>query len=311
MKTRWRMIFVAMAVAGAASVMPLMALDIPGVPTPTIPSAPAAPSIPSVPSVPSGPSDLPTLPSLPPTGDSHALPPTDQPHPRTNAKTGKPDGGWMKRHDSLVALAKKGGIDLYFEGDSITDFWTAPTRKGNGKAIWDKEFAAWNPGNFGISADRTEHVLWRLDNGELDGVTPKAMVLMIGTNNSSDYTGEQIAAGVTAIVNKFREKEPQAKILLLAIFPRGNVPKDNPPDKKRAANDAANAILAKLDDGQNIKFLDIASKFPDPTTPEFKTIFPDLLHPNPQGYQIWADAIKPTLTEWLGAPAATAPAETK
>jgi lysophospholipase L1-like esterase len=217
----------------------------------------------------------------------------------------------MKRHDALVDLAKKGGIDLYFEGDSITDFWTSKTRKGNGLSVWDKEFTGWNPGNFGISADRTEHVLWRLDNGELDGVTPKAVVLMIGTNNSGDYTGEQIAAGVTAIVKTFRDKEPQAKVLLLAIFPRGDVPKDNPPDKRRKANDAANAIIAKLDDGEHVKYLDIASKFPDPTTPEFKKIFPDLLHPNTEGYQIWADAIKPTLTEWLGAPAATAPAETK
>jgi lysophospholipase L1-like esterase len=237
------------------------------------------------------------------------LPPTDQPHPRTNPKTGQPDGGWMKRHEALVALAKKGNIDLYFEGDSITDYWTGIHPKGvhPGLAIWNKEFSGWNPGNFGIGGDRTEHVLWRLDNGELDGVSPKAIVLMIGTNNSGDYTGQQIADGVTAIVKKFRDKEPQAKILLLAIFPRGDVPKDNPPDKKRKANDAANAILAKLDDGQHVKFLDLAPKFPDPTTPEFKTVFPDLLHPNAVGYQIWADAIKPTLTTWLGAPAATAP----
>src|SRR5262249_45370376 len=103
-------------------------------------------------------------------------------------------------------------------------------------------------------------------------------------------------------------KEPQAKILLLAIFPRGDVPRDNPPDKRRKVNEGANALLAKLDDGKQVKFLDIGSKFPDPTSAEFKSIFPDLLHPNEQGYQIWADAIKPVLTEWLGAPAETQPA---
>ena len=91
----------------------------------------------------------------------------------------------MKRHEVLVVQAKKGGVDLYFEGDSITDFWTS-NRKGNGHAVWDKEFGGWNPGNWGIAVDRTENVLWRLQNGELDGVTPKAVVLMIGTNNSAD-----------------------------------------------------------------------------------------------------------------------------
>ena len=246
--------------------------------------------------------------TAPATAPALALPPADQPHAKVNPRTGAPDGGWMKRHEALVAQAKKGGVDLYFEGDSITDFWTS-NRKGNGHAVWDKEFGGWNPGNWGIAADRTENVLWRLQNGELDGVTPKAVVLMIGTNNSADYTSEQIAAGVAAIVKTFREKEPQAKILLLAIFPRGDVPKDNPPNKKRLANEGANKILAQLDDGDHVKFLNINDKFPAVDSPEFKGIFPDLLHPNGAGYQIWADAIKPTLTEWLGAPATTSPAK--
>ncbi len=259
-----------------------------------------------------------TAPSIPTTVPATRiklpLPPTDRPNPRPNARTGLPDSGWMKRHDALVALAKKGNIDLYFEGDSITDQWT--NGKKFGKLVWDKEFLGWKPGNFGISGDRTEHVLYRLENGELDGVTPKAVVLMIGTNNSADYTSEEIAAGVKAIVKEFRDKEPQAKILLLAIFPRGDVSKDNPPDKKRKANEGANKIIATFDDGEHVKFLNINDKFPTPGTPEFKAIMPDLLHPNAKGYQIWADAIKPTLTEWLGAPAATepamtAPAETK
>ena len=126
---------------------------------------------------------------------------------------------------------------------------------------------------------------------------------------------EEIAAGVTAIVKKFREKEPQAKILLLSIFPRGDVPKDNPPDnppdKRRKANEAANAIIAKLDDGQNVKFLDMTPRFPAVGTPEFAVMFPGLLHPVGSGYQVWADAIKPILTEWLGAPAALGPTTVK
>jgi lysophospholipase L1-like esterase len=297
MKTRWRMILVAAAVAAS------LAADLPGVPS--VPSVPTTPSVPTL-----SPPTPPSLPTLSATMPTLVTPPADQPIPRMNARSGKPDSGWMKRHDTLVAQAKKGGIDLYFEGDSITDFWTS-NRRGNGKAVWEKEFSGWHPGNFGISGDRTEHVLWRMENGELDGVTPKAVVLMIGTNNSGDCTAPQIADGVTAIVKEFREKEPQAKILLLAIFPRGDMPRDNPPDKRRKTNEAANALIGKLDDGEHVKFLDIGSKFPDPTTPEFKGIFPDLLHPNAQGYQIWADAIKPTLTQWLGAPAATVPAEGK
>ena len=111
--------------------------------------------------------------------------PADQPTPRIDPKTKEPSKPWMKHHDGLVEQAKKGGIDLYFEGDSITDFWTTQFNKRpvTGQAVWDHEFAGWHPGNFGISGDRTEHVLWRLDNGELDGVTPKAIVMMIGTNN--------------------------------------------------------------------------------------------------------------------------------
>jgi lysophospholipase L1-like esterase len=235
--------------------------------------------------------------------------PTDQPSPKMDAKDRtQVQKAFLDKHAQLVALAKKGDIDLYFEGDSITANWSSAT---HGKPIWEKEFTGWKPANFGIGGDRTEHVLWRMENGELDGVTPKVVVLMIGTNNANDCSGEEIAAGVTAIVKKFREKEPQAKILLLSIFPRGDVPKDNPPDKRRKANEAANAIIAKLDDGQNVKFLDMTSKFPAAGTPEYVAMFPGLLHPVASGYQVWADAMKPILTEWLGAPAATAPAETK
>src|SRR5271170_7443450 len=246
----------------------------------------------------------PDAPATAPATTAAAHLPPDQPHIRLDPKTGQPTPAWLKHHEALVAQAKKGGVDLYFEGGSITDYWTSTNPKHNGKAIWDKEFSGWNPGDFGISGDRTEHVLWRLDNDELDGVSPKAIVLMIGTNNVRDCTPEEIAAGVTAIVNKFKEKEPQAKILLLAIFPRNATPDD----KLRRKNEAANQIIAKLDDGKQVKYLDIGPKFLQPDGTLSKDIMPDLLHPNEKGYQIWADAIKPTLTEWLGPPAQTSPA---
>jgi len=208
-------------------------------------------------------------------------------------------GLWVSKHEALVKLARGGNIDLYFSGDSITDFWQT-----RGKVVWDKEFLGWKPGDFGISADHTQHVLWRLQNGELDGVNPKVFVLMIGTNNTAANSPEEIARGVTAIVRTMREQKPNAKILLLAIFPRG----ETPADPKRILNEKANAIIARLDDGKTIKFLNINAKFLDADGKLSKDIMPDLLHPNAKGYQIWADAIKPQLTEWLGPLPATQPA---
>jgi beta-glucosidase len=163
----------------------------------------------------------------------------------------------------------------------------------------DAAFAGWNPGNFGIGGDRTEHVLWRLQNGELEGVSPKAFVIMIGTNNVGSSTPEQVAVGVGAIVKTIEDKNPTAKILLLAIFPRGT----GPTDRNRVSNDAANKLIAKLDDGKNVKFLDIGGKFLDDKGVLLAGTFNnDNLHPVEKGYQIWADAITPVLTQWLGAP---------
>jgi lysophospholipase L1-like esterase len=249
---------------------------------------------------------MPKLPTLPkaPAGTDQVIAATqklagtavaaDQPSPKVD-KMGQPEAGFIKRHEAYVALAKKGGIDLYFIGDSITDGW-----HGGGKDVWNKEFAGWNPGNFGISGDRTQHVLWRLQNGELDGVTPKAFVIMIGTNNLGANTNEQIVAGNTAIVKTLVDKDPQAKILLLGIFPRGEKATD--PNRQRIKD--INTELAKLDDGKNIKFLDFGAKFLTDDGTLTKDIMPDFLHPTAKGYDIWAAAIKPILTEWLGAPKA-------
>jgi lysophospholipase L1-like esterase len=209
-------------------------------------------------------------------------------------KDGKVNPGFMASHEKYVSIAKEGKAQLVFLGDSITAGWA-----GNGKDVWAKAFGQYEPANFGIGGDRTQHVLWRIQNGELDGgIKPKTCVLMIGTNNISSDPVEGIAKGVTAIVETIRAKQPQAKILLLAVFPRG----DKPTGKLGAYNDKlkqVNAIIAKLDDGKNIFFLDIGSKFPQPDGALTKEIMPDFLHLSAAGYQIWADAIGPKLAELM------------
>jgi lysophospholipase L1-like esterase len=139
-------------------------------------------------------------------------------------------------------------------------------------------------------------VLWRIENGELDGIKPKAFVIMIGTNNTGGDPAEEIAKGVTTIVETCRARQPQAKILLLAIFPRGI----KPDGKLGAAYEKiqqVNAILCKLDDGQHVFYLDIGKKFVPGEGPIDKEIMPDFLHLTAKGYQIWADAIGPKLAE--------------
>jgi lysophospholipase L1-like esterase len=205
---------------------------------------------------------------------------------------GKVNPGFAASHERFVKIAQEGKAQLVFLGDSITAGW------GSKKDIWDKAFGQYTPANFGIGGDRTQHVLWRIQNGELDGIKPKAAVLMIGTNNVATDTAEGIAKGITVIVETIRAKQPQAKILLLAVFPRG----DRPTGKLGAANEKlkqVNAIIAKLDDGKNIHFLDIGSKFPQPDGALTKEVMPDFLHLSAAGYQIWADAISPKLAELM------------
>jgi lysophospholipase L1-like esterase len=205
---------------------------------------------------------------------------------------GKVNAGFAAAHERFVKIAQEGKAQLVFLGDSITAGW------GSKKDIWDKSFGQYTPANFGIGGDRTQHVLWRIQNGELDGIKPKAVVLMIGTNNSGSDSAEGIAKGITVIVETIRAKQPQAKILLLAVFPRG----DRPTGKLGAANEKlkqVNAIIAKLDDGKNIHFLDIGSKFPQPDGALTKEVMPDFLHLSAAGYQIWADAISPKLAELM------------
>ncbi len=202
------------------------------------------------------------------------------------------DAGWMKRHDSFNERVKKGNADLLFIGDSITHGW-----EGSGKAVWEKYYGKRNAVNLGIGGDRTQHVLWRLEHGNIEGIKPKLAVIMIGTNNAGSNTPEETAEGVTAIVTKLRKELPEMKILLLAIFPRGA----NDKDGLRIKNTKVNEIISKLDDGKSIFYLDIGPKFltgSDGTLP--KDIMPDLLHPNAKGYEIEAEAIEPKIKELLG-----------
>ena len=199
--------------------------------------------------------------------------------------------GWMERHEAMNARVKQGNVDLVFIGDSITQGW-----EGSGKDVWAKHYGRRNAVNLGIGGDRTQHVLWRLDHGNLDGISPKLAVVMIGTNNSGDNTPEEIADGVEAIVEKLHAKLPGTKVLLLAIFPRG----ENGQDAKRQVNQEANERIAKLDDGERVRYLDIGPRFLQDDGTLTREIMPDLLHLSEKGYTLWAAAIESPVAEALG-----------
>lgn len=211
-------------------------------------------------------------------------------------KTG--NARFFELHESFLQRGKEGPIGVLFLGDSITEGWKRAPH------IWEHYFGSYQPANFGIGGDQTQHVIWRIENGELDGIQPKVVVLMIGTNNSGQHTGDQIAAAVKRIVDLAREKIPGVKVLLLAILPRdarrnadGLVTEAAIADaaKRVAANDRANALLAKLDDGVNVRFLNTNAVFLGRDGRIPWTIMPDQLHPNAAGYQLWAEAIAPVL----------------
>lgn len=200
-------------------------------------------------------------------------------------------GGWMKRHESFNKRVAQGKCDLIFIGDSITQGW-----EGRGRKVWAKFYAKRNVVNLGISGDRTQHVIWRLDNGNLYRIKPKAAVIMIGTNNSGSNTSQEIADGLGVIVKQLRKKLPDTKLLLLGVFPRGT----NNTDKRRKVNEGANAIFKKLADGKAVHYLDIGPNFlqKDGTLP--REIMPDLLHLSEKGYTIWAESIEAKLEELMG-----------
>jgi lysophospholipase L1-like esterase len=211
---------------------------------------------------------------------------------KEGAKDGK-KGWWDQRHEDKLKLVAQGGWDLVFIGDSITQGW-----EGGGKSTWEKYYASRKALNLGYSGDRTEHVLWRFDHGELDGLKPKASVIMIGTNNTGHRNDppEAIAAGVKKIIDELEAKCPSTKILLLGIFPRS----EKATDKPRVNNDKANELIAKFADGDKVTFLNINDKFLTADGTLTKEIMPDRLHPQAKGYGIWAEAMEPALKKLLG-----------
>lgn len=191
------------------------------------------------------------------------------------------------RHDRYVARAQHGGVDVLFVGDSITQGWGS-----TGKAVWDESYGAMKAEAFGIGWDRTQHVLWRLQHGEGQGLAPKVIVLLIGTNNAGPNTNEEAAAGVTAVVQELRKDFRSAKILLLAVFPRG-APGTAPRDRVTAINQ----MIAKLHDGRQVFYLDIGKVFLDADGVIARDIMADLLHPTAKGYRLWADAMNAPLAQ--------------
>lgn len=222
----------------------------------------------------------------------------DRPAPRTDPNS-------ALAHAQLLEKTKQGKIDLYFVGDSIARRWGAtdyPELLEN----WRQNFFGWNAADFGWGADRTQNILWRLENGELDGVNPKAIVILAGTNNVGSRPGgdakvEDITHGIAAIVNLCRQKAPDATIVLTAIFPRN----DNMAVMPEI--DRINANLARLADGRKVRLLNVNDRLADKDGRLFDGMMNarDKLHPTIKGYQVWADGLKPILTELLGRPATT------
>jgi lysophospholipase L1-like esterase len=228
------------------------------------------------------------------------------PAPAASQPIARSDPNSMTAHEQLMDKARKGGIDIYFEGDSIARRWGA-TDYPDLLANWKQNFYGWNAADFGWGADTIQNILWRLHNGELDGVHPKIIVLLAGTNNVGNMTppgdGEEkaadIAGGIKAILDIMQAKAPEAVIILTGIFPRN----DN-----MAMMPVINKINDKLSgfaDGKKIRFLNINEKLADKDGKLLDSVMnaADKLHPTIKGYQIWADALRPVFLELLGPPA--------
>jgi lysophospholipase L1-like esterase len=202
-----------------------------------------------------------------------------------------------ERHEAFLAEARAGGIECLLMGDSITDWWGRA-----GLEVYEATFAPLGCANFGIAGDRTEGVLWRMENGELEGYSPKVMMLMIGTNNLSSRrrpanAPEEIAMAIAVIVSKFRTTFPEAKVLLLGVFPRGA----DPANEYRESIRQINELIAHLDDGEHVRFMDIGDRFLEPDGSISTEVMGDGLHPTTRGYEIWAEAVMPTFREMMGA----------
>jgi lysophospholipase L1-like esterase len=222
--------------------------------------------------------------------------PANRPAPRSDRNS-------QIAHQQLLEKARKGCIDVCFVGDSITRRWGA-TDYPEFLANWNTNFFGWNAANFGWGADRIENILWRLENGELDGVHPKIIVILAGINNVGTVLGgdakvENIARGLKALVSTCQQKAPHAVIILTALFPRNDnmavIPTIN----------RINDNLAAMADGKKIRFLNVNDKLADKEGRLFEGISQDKLHLSLKGYQVWADGLKPIFTDILGPPAKT------
>lgn len=199
----------------------------------------------------------------------------------------------MKHQDNLK-VARQGDIDVLFMGDSITDFWRNAEGAYAGKPILDKYFGHLKVANFGIAGDTTQGVLYRLQNGEGQGFSPKAVMLMIGTNNTMQNNAPEIAEGIGAVVLELQRNFPDAKILLLGVFPRST-----PNDPVRATVTEINDIISKLHEGNRVHYLDIGSEFLDAKGNIPEDVMADALHPSTKGYEIWANAVKKPLEKLM------------
>jgi lysophospholipase L1-like esterase len=232
----------------------------------------------------------------PPPSSTGAKAPTEMPKPRSDRNS-------MLAHEQLVAKAREGGIDLYFVGDSIVRRWGCSDRQyAPLLANWTKNFFGWNASNFGWGADRIESILWRMENGELDGVNPKVIVLLAGTNNVGAQPGvgseEDVVRGIQALLRVFRSKAPRATTVLTAIVPRNDSMAAMP------AIDAINRRLVRLCDGKTVRFLNVNDMLADKDGRLYSGMVngADKLHPTEAGYQMWADGLRPILTELLPPP---------
>jgi lysophospholipase L1-like esterase len=230
----------------------------------------------------------------------HTPPPVPADQPRMRA-----DRNSHLAHQQLLAKAKSGGIDVYFVGDSITRRWGALDYP-EFLAHWNSSFYGWNAGNFGWGGDRTENILWRLENGELDGVNPKVIVILAGTNNVGKEGGDEakvadVTRGLKAIVDTCRRKAPAATIVLTSIFPR--IDTDTPSVMSTIMR--INHNLMNMADGKSIRFLHVSAWLAGVKGPGLDQMLVDGLHPSLKGYEVWAAGLKPILAELLGPPATT------